>query len=87
MWPAPVVVGDPLRQYSPQVRPAERNQVIQAFAAHGSDQTFTVSIRCRRSAGALQHFDGGWPLPPAAPGFVALCAFEILRFAQNDKEG
>jgi hypothetical protein len=54
MWPAPVVVCDPLLEKAPQVSVVERDQKIEAFAANRADQSLTervgMSVQLRRMA-------------------------------------
>ena len=54
MWPAPVVVCDPLLEKAPQVPLVERDQKIKAFAANRADQSLTervgMSVQLRRMA-------------------------------------
>jgi hypothetical protein len=45
MWPAPVVVCDPLLEKAPQVPFVERDQKIKAFAANRADQSLTERVR------------------------------------------
>jgi hypothetical protein len=54
MWPAPIVVCDPLLEKAPQMPLVERDQKIEAFAANRADQSLTervgMSIQLRRMA-------------------------------------
>src|SRR5712692_6049412 len=55
MWPAPVVVRDPLFEKAPQVPLVERNQKIQAFAAHCTYCSLTESVRLGSLKRCLQY--------------------------------
>jgi hypothetical protein len=54
MWPAPVIMRDPLFEKTPQVPLVERDQEVQAFAANCTDHSLTksvgMSIQLRRMA-------------------------------------
>ena len=54
MWPAPIVVCDPLLEKAPQVPLVERDQKIEAFTANRADQSLTervgMSVQLRRKA-------------------------------------
>jgi hypothetical protein len=54
MWPAPIVVCDPLLEKAPQVPVVERDQKIEAFAANRADPSLTervgMSVQLRRMA-------------------------------------
>jgi len=54
MWPAPIVVCDPLLEKAPQVPLVERDQKIEAFTANRADQSLTervgISVQLRRMA-------------------------------------
>src|SRR6516165_1098425 len=55
MWPAPVVVCDPLLEKAPQVPLVERDQKIKAFAANRADQSLTERVRLGSLEGCLQY--------------------------------
>jgi hypothetical protein len=54
MWPAPIVVCDPLLEKAPQVPLVERDQKIEAFTANRADQSLTervgMSVQLHRKA-------------------------------------
>ena len=55
MWPAPIVVCDPLLEKAPQVSVVERDQKIEAFAANRADQSLTERVRLGSLEGGLQY--------------------------------
>src|SRR5260370_18252874 len=55
MWPASVVVCDPLLEKAPQVPLVERDQKIKAFAANRADQSLTERVRLGSLEGRLQY--------------------------------
>ncbi len=55
MWPAPVVVRDPLFEKAPLVPLVERDQKIQAFTANRADQSLTERVRLRSLKRRLQY--------------------------------
>jgi hypothetical protein len=54
MWPAPIVVCDPLFEKAPQVYLVERNQKIEAFAANRTDQSLTERVGLSHQLHVLQ---------------------------------
>ena len=56
MWPAPVVVGDPLLEKAPQVPLVERDQKIKVFAANRADQSLTERVRLGSLEGVFNTF-------------------------------
>ena len=64
MWPAAIVMGDPLFENQLEMLLAERNEKVKAFTPYRSDQALTKGIRLGASHGRLhhsdaEHFDGG----------------------------
>jgi len=55
MWPAPIVVCDPLLEKAPQVPVVERDQKIEALAANRADQSLTERVRLGSLEGCLQY--------------------------------
>ena len=53
MWPASVVVCDPLLEKAPQVPLIERDQKIKAFAANRADQSLYEGVRKRHVRNSL----------------------------------
>ncbi len=65
MWPAPIVVCDPLFEKAPQVPLVERDQKIDAFTANRGDQSLTERVRPGSLEGRLvdpeQHIEAPHP--------------------------
>ena len=57
MRPAAVVVPDPLAEDPSQMQFTQRNDVIDAFAPHGTDEPLAVRIGLRRPWRRLQDLE------------------------------
>src|SRR6267143_2000164 len=64
MWPASIVVCDPLLEKAPQVPLVERDQKIEAFTASRADQSLTERVCLGKFRSSSIRSDGGQHLPP-----------------------
>src|SRR6516164_5185951 len=82
MWPAPVVMCDPLLEKAPQVALVEREQKNKAFAANRADQSLTervdflIPLNERHLRSLLKewvtHYNRGRPHASLGPGIPDL---------------